>query len=175
MPLIDLQGDRFHYELNGAPGAPVLVMSNSLGTNLDMWRPQMDAFGRRFRVLRYDQRGHGASAVTRGPYAVEQLAGDVLGLLDALDIRRASFCGLSMGGVTGMWLATYAAQRFDKVVLCNTSARIGTVEFWNARIAMLRQGGLQPAASGIMERWFSAPFRARDSKTVASMTGVLCN
>ena len=174
MALIDLHGNRFHYELDGASGAPVLMLSNSLGTNLGMWRPQMEAFGRRLRVLRYDTRGHGASAITPGPYTVEQLAGDVLGLLDALDIRRASFCGLSMGGATGMWLATYAAQRFDKVVLCNTSARIGTIEFWNARIAMLRQGGLAPAASAIMERWFSAGFRGRDPKTVATMSAMLC-
>jgi 3-oxoadipate enol-lactonase len=173
MPFVDLHGDRFHYRLDGARQAPVLVLSNSLGTTLDMWQPQVEAFGRRFRLLRYDTRGHGTSLVTPGLYTIAQLGGDVIALLDALDINRAHFCGLSMGGATGMWLATYAAQRFEKIVLCNTSARIGTLEFWATRIATLRQGGLEPVAPGFMERWFSAPFRARDPQTVATMRKML--
>ncbi len=173
MPFVHLHGDHFHYELDGARSAPVLVLSNSLGTTLDMWRPQVEAFGRRFRLLRYDTRGHGDSAVTRGPYTIAQLGGDVIALLDALDINRAHFCGLSMGGVTGMWLATHAAQRFERFVLCNTAARVGTAEFWATRIATLRQGGLEPVAPGFMERWFSAPFRTRDPQTVAMMRKML--
>src|SRR5947208_3156630 len=104
MAFIDLQGDRFHYELDGPARAPVLMLSNSLGTNFEMWRPQVAAFTRTFRLLRYDTRGHGASAATPGPYNIAQLAADALELLDALDIERANFCGLSMGGATGMWL-----------------------------------------------------------------------
>lgn len=169
MPFIELSGDRFHYQLDGANDAPVLVLSNSLGTDLSMWEPQLPAFIRRFRVLRYDTRGHGASAVTPGPYRIAQLGGDVVAMLDALDIARANFCGLSMGGATGMWLATHAPERFAKVVLCNTGARIGTNELWQARIEALRQGGTAAIAQGAMERWFTAAFRTRAPQTVEAM------
>lgn len=169
MPFIDLNGDRFHYQLDGLAEAPALVLSNSLGADLSMWDPQMPALASRFRVLRYDTRGHGASAVTPGPYRMAQLAGDVLALLEALGIDRASFCGISMGGATGMWLGAHAPERIDKLVLCNTGARIGTPEFWEARIAALRQGGTAGIAQGLMERWFTASFRARAPDVVARM------
>lgn len=169
MAYVDLQGSRFHYELTGADGAPVLVLSNSLGTDLSMWEPELEAFEPRLRVLRYDTRGHGASAVTPGPYRFEQLGADVLALLDALKIEQAMFCGISMGGATGMWLATHAPQRIRKVVLCNTAARIGTPEFWSARIEALRQGGVAGIAAGLMERWFTPAFRSSSPDVVAAM------
>ena len=166
MAFIDLNGQHFHYRFDGPPDAPVLMLSNSLGTDLTMWNPQVEHFARRFRVLRYDTRGHGASAVTAGPYTIAQLGGDVLALLDALKIGRVRFCGLSMGGATGMWLAAHAPERLEQVVLCNTGACIGTADVWNTRIATVRQGGMETIVQGTMERWFTAAFRARAPETV---------
>ncbi|HEX7044070.1 MAG TPA: 3-oxoadipate enol-lactonase [Burkholderiales bacterium] len=173
MAFVDLGGERFRYELDGPRDAPALVLSNSLGTDLSMWEPQLAAFTPRLRVLRYDQRGHGESAATPGPYRMEQLGRDVLRLLDALGIERASFCGISMGGATGMWLGVHAPERFDKLVLCNTGAHIGTAELWNARIAALRQGGTAGIAHGLMERWFTPAFRAREPQTVERMRRIV--
>jgi 3-oxoadipate enol-lactonase len=144
----------------------VLVLSNSLGADLSMWKAQVEPFARRFRVLRYDTRGHGASAATAGPYNFDQLGGDVLALLDSLSVEHASFCGLSMGGATGMWLALHAPERFTKVVLCNTAARFGTPDLWNARIETARKDGLAALADTAMERWFSAAFRASAAQVV---------
>jgi 3-oxoadipate enol-lactonase len=169
MPYVELEHSRFHYRLDGPANASVLVLSNSLGTDLTMWDPQMAAFTRRFRVLRYDTRGHGQSLVTPGPYTIQQLSGDVVALLDALQITRANFCGLSMGGATGMWLATNASQRFDKIILCNTAARIGTPEFWYGRIRMLRQGGLPSIVDSLMQRWFTEEFRENAPLTIESL------
>jgi len=173
MAFVDLEGGRFRYELDGPRDAPVLVLSNSLGTDLSMWQPQLAAFTSRLRVLRYDQRGHGESAVTPAPYTMEQLGRDVLRLLDALGIERASFCGISMGGATGMWLGVNAPERLDKLVLCNTGARIGTAELWNARIAAVRQSGTAGIAQGLMERWFTPAFREREPQTVERMRRIV--
>ena len=143
MPMLDTGKGKLHYQLEGDSEAPVLVLSNSLGTTLDMWSPQMPALLEHFRVLRYDTRGHGQSEVTPGPYTIAQLGADVVSLIDHLKITRAHFCGLSMGGMTGMWLGIHAADRIDKLVLCNTSAAIGVPEMWNTRIAQVRQDGMQ--------------------------------
>jgi 3-oxoadipate enol-lactonase len=137
-----------------------LVFCNSLGTTLEMWEPQMAVFAKHFRVLRYDSRGHGLSSVPPGPYTVEQLADDVVHLLDAQKLERVLFCGLSIGGMTGMRLGTVAAERFDKIVLCNTAAKIGTAETWNARISTVQKGGMKAVASGVIERWLTADYRA---------------
>ena len=164
---IDVQGARFNCRVEGPSDAPWLVLSNSLGADLTMWDDQTPALARRFRVLRYDQRGHGASAVTPGPYTIEQLGRDVLALLDALKARKAHFCGISMGGMTGMWLGVNAAERIDRLVLANTAPQIGTLEIWNTRIDSVRKGGLAAIADGLMERWFSKGFCERAPATVA--------
>jgi len=127
MTQIDLKGMRLHYVLEGAEGAPVLVLSNSLGTDLTMWDPQIPEFVNRFRVLRYDTRGHGQSSAPPGYYSIAQLAGDVLDLLNKLKIEQAFFCGLSMGGMIGQWLGVHAADRMRKLVLANTAAKAGTL------------------------------------------------
>ncbi len=173
MPFIDLRGGTFHYRFDGPQTAPVLVLSNSLGTDLGMWEPQLAAFAERFRVLRYDSRGHGKSALTPGPYTIAQLGGDVVALLDALGIERANFCGLSKGGVVGMWLGVNAAARFDRLVLCNTAAKIGTAELWNARIENVRKGGMAAIADAVVERWFTSGFRARAPDAVAQVRQLL--
>ena len=161
MTHIKLGNLKVRYELSGEPGAPVVVFSNSLGTNLGMWDPQAEALESRFRVLRHDTRGHGETTVTPGPYSVDQLGRDVLRMLDALNLDRVHFCGLSLGGMIGMWLGVHAPERLHSLVLANTAARIGTVDGWNARIERIREVGLQAAAASILERWLSPEFRLR--------------
>ncbi|MDX1654572.1 MAG: 3-oxoadipate enol-lactonase [Candidatus Competibacteraceae bacterium] len=166
MSFAQLEDIRLHYRFDGPEDAPPLVLCNSLGTDLGMWEPQIPAFARQFRVLRYDQRGHGASQVTSGPYRVEQLARDVLGLLDHLDIQRAQFCGLSLGGMVGQWLGIHAPQRIDRLVLANTAAHIGPAELWDKRIEAVRLGGMAAIADGVLERWFTKPFLEQPSEAI---------
>jgi 3-oxoadipate enol-lactonase len=173
MAFMDAGGTRLHYQLEGREGAPVLVLSNSLGTDLGMWAPQMPALLEHFRVLRYDTRGHGQSGVPPGPYSVAQLGEDVIALLDHLAIDGAHFCGLSMGGMTGMWLGANHPQRFLSLALCNTAALIGTADGWNARIGAVREGGMAAVAGAVLERWFTPAFRAREPNTVAQVGGML--
>jgi 3-oxoadipate enol-lactonase len=168
-----IDGARIRYRLDGPIGAPFLVLSNSLGTNLDMWEPQVAVFTARFRVLRYDSRGHGLSETTPGPYTIEGLARDVVALQDKLKIDRAHFCGLSMGGMAGMWLAVHAPQRLDRLVLCNTAPRIGSAERWNARIDAVNRGGVSGIADALMELWFTPSFRAAAADTVQRMRAML--
>ena len=171
--MIDLAGERFSVRLDGPENAPVVVLSNSLGTNLRMWDPQIAALARRFRVLRYDTRGHGATLARPGDYGIETLGGDVLRLLDALSIKRVSFCGISMGGATGMWLALHAPERIERVVLASTSTRFGTPERWDARIEAVTKGGMRAIADGVIEIWFTAEFRAREPSAVTRVREML--
>jgi 3-oxoadipate enol-lactonase len=173
MTTVDVRGARFNCRIDGPPEAPLLVLSNSLGTNLAMWDDQMAALAQRFRVLRYDARGHGASSVTPGPYTIEELARDALALLDALKARKAHFCGLSMGGMAGMWLAVHAAERIDRLVLADTAPQIGTQERWNTRIENVRKRGLAAIADGVLEGWFTKGFRERAPASVARFRAML--
>jgi 3-oxoadipate enol-lactonase len=169
MPTARLPDVTLHYRIDGDASSPPLLLSNSLGTSLEMWEPQMAALAGRFRVIRYDSRGHGQSTVPPGPYTIEQVANDALGLLDALKVPRAHFCGLSMGGMVGMWLGIHAPQRIDRLVLANTAAKIGTAEMWNARIDAVRKGGVQSIASAVLARWFSAPLLEAPTPIIARM------
>ena len=173
MPLLEIGDAQLNYRLDGPARAPVLVLSNSLGTQLDMWAPQVAAFSERFRVLRYDSRGHGQSAVTPGPYTIERLGRDVIAMLDALAIERAHFCGLSKGGMVGMWLGVNASPRIDRLVLANTAAKVGTAELWNARIEAVRQGGMAAVADTVVGRWFTDGFRAREAAAVSRVRQML--
>lgn len=148
-----------HHLLEGPEGAPVLVMANSLGTTLQMWDAQAPALKERFRLLRYDHRGHGGSPVPPGPYAIEDLGRDVLALLDRLGIERFSFCGLSIGGVVGMWLASEAPGRVERLVLCCTSAHFDPPEAWTDRARTVRTEGVGAIADAVLGRWFTPPFR----------------
>jgi 3-oxoadipate enol-lactonase len=169
VPFTEANGVRIRYRLEGKPGAPVIVFSNSLGTDLLMWDPQVFALQGEFRILRYDTRGHGLSAVPPGPYLQEQLGTDILALLDAVEIRQAHFCGLSMGGQVGIWLGANAPDRFARLVLCDTAAHIGNPEIWNARIAAIRAGGMPAVVSGAIERWFTPKFIAQSPNVVAGV------
>jgi 3-oxoadipate enol-lactonase len=168
MPFLDVNGVRIRYEWCGPEAAPVLVFSNSLGTDLAMWNTQASALSRDFRILRYDTRGHGCSSLPPGPYKLDQLANDLIGLLDKLALERVHFCGLSIGGMTGMALALRAAPRLRKVVLCSSAAKIGSPEIWNARIEAVRKGGMQSVVPGILERWYTAAFRSAWPEAVES-------
>jgi 3-oxoadipate enol-lactonase len=166
MPFVDIGELRTHYMLTGDKET-VLVFSNSLGTDFSMWDLQIPELEQRFRILRYDTRGHGQSSVTPGDYTIEQLGRDVLGLLDSLGLDRVHFCGLSMGGVIGIWLGIHTPNRLHRLVLCNTAARIGKKEMWNARIATVRKDGMKSVAAAVVERWFTPEFRASSAATVA--------
>ncbi|WP_438868807.1 3-oxoadipate enol-lactonase [Pseudomonas sp. L1(2025)] len=176
MASVQLAEGPLHYQLDGPEGAPVLVLSNSLGTDLHMWDVQIPAFIKHFRVLRFDTRGHGKSLVTEGPYSIEQLGRDVIALLDALDIQRAHFCGLSMGGLIGQWLGIHAGDRLLRLVVCNTAAKIGTPEIWNPRIEMvLRDGAAAMVAlrDASIARWFTADFAAANPHQAQQITDML--
>lgn len=173
MPFADLSDVRLHFRLDGDESLPVLVLSNSLGTNFNMWDPQIAAFSQRIRVLRYDTRGHGQSSVTNGPYSIAQLAGDVVALLDHLGIARAHFCGLSMGGITGMWLALHHADRLHKLVLCNTAAYIGPPENWTNRAAAVTRDGVTSIAAAVVDKWLTPEFAAQHPEQVAMLRAML--
>jgi 3-oxoadipate enol-lactonase len=162
-----------HYTFDGPVGAPVLVMSNSLGTDLTMWDPQMAALTRHFRVLRYDTRGHGRSTFDAAPFSMADLGRDVLSLLDHAGIERAHFCGLSMGGMTGMWLACHHPERFGRFVLANTAALIGPASGWDTRIETVRRDGMAAIIPAVLERWFTAAFRANSAERIAPVRTML--
>lgn len=173
MAMMTIRGEEFHVRLDGDPGAPALLLSNSLGTNLAMWEPQLAEWARHFRVVRYDSRGHGRSSAADKPYSMALLAQDALAILDQLGIEKAHWCGLSKGGMVGQWLATHHGERLDRVVLANTGARMGPPELWNARIRSVRQNGMAGLVQPTLERWFTAAFRERDAATVASVSEML--
>lgn len=176
MAQLQLADGVLNYRLDGPEHAPVLVLSNSLGTNLQMWDTQIPVWSQHFRVLRYDTRGHGESLVSEGPYSIEQLGNDVLALLDALGIARAHFCGLSMGGLIGQWLGINAGSRLERLVICNTAAKIGSPETWNPRIEMVLRDGAE-AMRGLrdasIERWFTPGFSTAHTEQVRRITDML--
>jgi 3-oxoadipate enol-lactonase len=158
---------RIYYELRGPEGAPLLAFSNSLGTNLSMWDSQAKTLAREFRILRYDIQGQGKSTVIPGDGSIDRFGRDFIGLIDALNLKSVTFCGLSMGGMIGMWLGVNAPERLNALVLCNTAAKIGTRATWDTRISTVRQGGMQSVASAVIERWFTPDFRAASSAIVS--------
>ena len=166
---LDTARGTFRVTIDGDADAPALILSNSLGTTLEMWDPQVAAFSEHHRLIRYDTRGHGGSPVTPGPYSFADLGQDVLAVLDALGIARAAFCGISMGGHTGLWLGIHAGSRFNAIAVCNSAANIGTPQGWHERAAMVREGGqpsMQALAASAPGRWFSADFVQAQPATV---------
>jgi len=158
MPRLACGDAELEYQVEGSADAPLLVLSNSLGTTMRMWEPQMPALLASFRVLRYDARGHGRSSVPDGPYTIAQMGEDVLALVRAVGARRVRFCGLSMGGMVGMWLGVHAPALVERLVLCNTAARIGPPEAWNLRIARVRESGMGAIVEAVLARWFTPEF-----------------
>jgi len=170
MPMIDADGCPLHVEVEGPAGAPVLMLSNSLGTTLQMWDAKAKVFAEKFRLVRYDRRGHGASGATRGPYSMERLGRDVLAILDALDIEKINWCGLSLGGMVGQWLGANAPERIEKLILSNTTCYYPDPSPWHDRITTIRDKGLAAIVAPNMERWFTPGFRAHAPQTVAHMS-----
>lgn len=165
MALLELSTHQLHYRVDGDAG-PWVVFCNSLGTDLHMWDAQVEALSTRFRVLRYDRRGHGQSTAAPGPYTLADLGGDVLALMDALEIERAHFCGLSIGGLVGQWLGIHAPERIERLVVCATAVKIGTAESWNQRIALVQGRGLTPLLGATADRWFTPDFIAANPDVV---------
>jgi len=147
----------------------VLVFSNSLGADSSMWAGQLEVFGASHRVVCYDSRGHGGSSASPPPYTIGTLARDVLAIAHELKVDRFRFCGISMGGLTGMWLALHAASRVERLVLCNTAAKIGSPELWDTRIDKVKAGGVAAISQAVLERWFTPAFAASAPATMARM------
>ena len=167
MPTLSRPDYNIHYALEGPAGAPLLLLSNSLGAELSMWDAQAVEFSKRYRVLRYDNRGHGQSTAPKAPYSLEDVASDAALLLADLGETSVHFCGLSLGGMVGMWLAANRPELIDKLVLCNTSALLGPRENWDTRIAAVRNDGMQAVVKPVLERWFTEGFRGKAPETVA--------
>jgi 3-oxoadipate enol-lactonase len=164
--------------LEGPAGAPVLVLGNSLGTSRACWEPQVPALARHFRLLRYEHRGHGAagsgfSPAPPGPYSVADLAGDVLALLDAHGVDRVLYCGVSLGGMVGMWLAAHAPERIIALGLSCTSAYLPPASAWTDRAARVRAEGTGSIAEQVVSRWFTPAYRAAQPSVPAAFTAGL--
>jgi 3-oxoadipate enol-lactonase/4-carboxymuconolactone decarboxylase len=155
VPFAEINNTRLFYRLEGRSELPALVLSHSLGCDHSMWAPQVPDLLRHFQVLRYDTRGHGASSVPAGDYTLGQLGQDALGLVDKLGLTKFAFCGLSMGGAVGQWLAINAPQRLTALALTNTSPRFGTPDTWDARRKAVLDGGMQAIVDAVMQRFFS--------------------
>lgn len=166
-------GCRIAYRLDGPPDAPVLLLSNSLGTNLAMWEPQLPRFTQRFRVLRYDSRGHGQSAAPPGAYSLDRLGRDAVELLESLGIERVHFCGLSKGGMVGQWLGYRHPECVDRLVLANTAAFMGPPSAWQRRMDVVSRQGMSAVADAVVERWFTPAYRAHQPGRVAQIREML--
>lgn len=173
MPTFTSNDAQINYQTFGDANQPAIVFSNSLGTKYSMWQAQIDALQNDFFVICYDTRGHGASSAPQGPYQIEQLGQDVVNLLDHLHVEKATFCGISMGGLTGQWLAIYKPERFNHIVVCNTAAKIGQEQVWNERAVLVRQQGLQTIAVTAASRWFTENFIQSQAATVQSLSNDL--
>lgn len=159
MPEVDAAGCRLYYTVEGPPAAPSLLFSNSLGTSLELWDAQAARLSASFRVIRYDIRGHGRSSVPPAPYSLEDLGRDALAVLDAAGAGRSHVCGLSIGGLTALWLALEAPERVNRLVVANSAARIGTAAVWEERMQLVRSQGMARFADAVLARWFTSRFR----------------
>jgi 3-oxoadipate enol-lactonase len=171
--IVDVAGVPLAYRLDGRADLPVLVFSNSLGTDCRMWNVQVGELSQHFRLLRYDTRGHGRSGSGPSVFGIDTLGRDVIALMDALDIRRALFCGLSLGGMTGMWLGVNAPQRFHKLVLANTAAKVGTAEMWTTRATTVRKDGMSSVVDALLQRWFTADFSVEGYASACDMLAAM--
>lgn len=155
-----------HHEITGPADAPVLMLAGSLGSSMAMWDPQWVALAGRFRLVRLDHRGHGGSPEGAGPAAMADLAGDVLALLDRLDLDRVAYCGLSLGGMVGMWLGAHAPERLSSLVLCCTSVHFTDPAPWTDRAAAVRSAGTGSIAPAVVSRWFTPGWAGEHQEAV---------
>jgi 3-oxoadipate enol-lactonase/4-carboxymuconolactone decarboxylase len=160
------------YRLQGNAGRPVLILSHSIGTDHATWDPQVENLLPHFQILRYDTRGHGASEATASDYSIEMLGNDVLALADRLEISQFAFCGLSLGGAIGQWVAARAPERVSHLVLANTSPHFVPRANWEARIAAVLKGGMSAIVDVVMQRFFSPDLLAKQNPNIASTRSV---
>jgi 3-oxoadipate enol-lactonase len=164
--LVESSGARISYTVEGPSERPVLLFINSIGTTRDLWLPQVPALVGTYRVIRYDARGHGSSSASPGDYSIEQLGRDALAILDAEGARQAHICGISLGGLTAMWLGVNAPDRVSSLILANTAARIGSVQSWTDRMTLVQERGMGSVAEMAIPRWFSPRYRQRHDEVV---------
>jgi 3-oxoadipate enol-lactonase len=167
MPDIESDGARIWYTIDGSDDAPALLLLHSVGTSHALWDAQLPPLVDRYRLIRYDARGHGKSSAPPGEFTIEQLGRDALAVLDAAGVKSAVVCGVSIGGLTSIWLGQHAHERVAKLVLANTAARIGTAEGWSERMRMVREVGMAAAAEQSLPRWFTDEFRAAHPDVMA--------
>ena len=168
-------GCKINYRFDGQDDAPVLLFSNALSSTLDMWEPQIAVLSNQFRVLRYDHRGHGASDLPPGPYPIDRLGQDARELIEGLGVAPVAFCGLSMGGMVGMWLAANAPQLLTRAVFANTTAYFSSPDIWDQRIADIEAGGMRSAAEATMERWLTRDFREAHPQIAQKTFNMIAN
>lgn len=174
MDVITTDEARVRFEHTPRPGAPALLLLNSLGTQLEMWDDQVEALSERYELVRYDARGHGKSSLgSNRELTLDHLARDALAVLDACGIARAHLCGISLGGMTAMYIATHWPDRALKIALCNTSPHMPTREMWQSRIDTVLKQGMQPLIDGVIERWFTPEFRAAEPDKVERVRRML--
>ncbi len=173
MPIFENKDVTINYATFGEVNKPALIFSNSLGTSYQMWQQQIDALQQDYFIIAYDTRGHGKSSAPIGPYTLDQLGQDVIDLLDHLQIEKAFFCGISMGGMIGQWLAIHHPDRFHHLMLCNTAAKIGVESAWKDRAQLVRNQGLNPIAKTAASRWFTDGFITNNPDIVSRLSEVL--
>jgi 3-oxoadipate enol-lactonase len=173
MAEMNIAGETFNVQIDGPDKAPVIMLSNSLGTTLHMWDRQISVLARYFKVVRYDSRGHGRSPVTGGAYSIAMLGRDALAIMDALSLDRVHWMGLSMGGMVGQWLLTHARERIGRAILANTAAQLGTPDMWNTRIRTVLSQGMGAIIPATIDRWFTLPFQAKAPGEIAKIVEML--
>ena len=166
---------RISYSVEGLSGAPTILFINSIGTTRELWSRQATALADRYCVITYDARGHGRSSVPDSDYTIAQLGGDALAILDAEHVGAAHVCGISLGGITALWLGVHAPDRVRTLTAANTAARIASIPFWTERIAFVKERGMAPLAELTMLRWFTEAFRAREPQTVQQFRSMLAS
>ena len=176
MPFADINGTTLHYRFDGPEQGPVVMLSNSLASDFTMWKFQVPALVEAgYRVLRYDSRGHGHSAVPEGPYSIEMLTADAVSLMDGLGLDKVHFCGLSKGGMIGQMLGTLYGDRLISLTLSSTAAYMAPKEIWDERIETVRKGGMAVVADATIDRWFTKSGQTNLASTVEKVKRVILN
>ena len=173
MPVVRHDHVSHHYEIDGSDKAPCLILSNALGTSLELWAPQLPVLADHFKLLRYDGRGHGRSSIASGACTVAKFGEDVIALMDHAGIMRAHFCGIALGGMVGLWLAGHHPTRIDRLIVSNTSALVGPAASWDARIQQVRSEGIELIAPSIIERWLTRDFQQHAVHQVGLIRSIL--
>lgn len=173
MPALKHDHLSLHFERDGVDGAPNLILSNELGTSLNIWAPQVPTLSDHFQLMRYDPRGHGSSTIASDQCSIATLAEDVIALMDHAGIERTHFCGVAMGGMVGIWLASHYPQRIGRLVISNTSALAGPAAVWDARIELVRSGGIAAIVDSVIQRWFTRDFQEHAVHQVSLVRNML--